>query len=101
MSSRRIALKLTTLTGVGVAGWYAGKYHASREEKVNSDEKLNVMRMPGLPIFGTVSAILPTVQADSSLQTQQDMGSKLSTTAPRITEVRQFHICTFSPNSAI
>lgn len=85
-----MAMKISALTSVGLGGWYAGKkYERLQYSKIaGSSEKclapnLGIHSLPALPIFGTVSAASPIVPGDQSV----DMGSKLSTTASRVSEV--------------
>lgn len=83
----RIIIKLSTATTIGFSGWYLGKYseqkrHLNTEirDSGNIFSNVNIKEMPGLPLFGTVSAAVPT-------EFNTEMGSKLSSTATRISEV--------------
>ncbi|XP_069696350.1 endonuclease G, mitochondrial [Periplaneta americana] len=66
----KCSVQIITLTGVGVGGWFTGviterwkRSHTKCECECDSDTQANrrdvtrgIKRMPGLPIFGTVSA---------------------------------------------
>lgn len=57
---RKRILQIAQLSSVGVAGYYVGQYKG----KANENESIvvhgkAVKNMPGLPIFGTVSAAAP------------------------------------------
>lgn len=87
----RIILKLSAATGVGFAGWCLGKF-SEQKRHLNADIKnsgshiisnVNIKEMPGLPLFGTVSAAVP-------MEVDTNMGSKLSSTATRVSEVSYF-----------
>ncbi|KZC11918.1 PREDICTED: endonuclease G, mitochondrial [Dufourea novaeangliae] len=89
----RIVLKMTALTTVGLGGWYIGKYseekkHLNEEEYCRTSilSDINIKRMPGLPLFGKVSAATTFVPAE----TGTDMGSKLSSTASRVSEIMKY-----------
>lgn len=83
----RIVTKLSTVTTVGFSSWYLGKY-SERKRHLNTEirdsenifSNVNIKEMPGLPLFGTVSAAVPT-------EFNTEMGSKLSSTATRVSEV--------------
>ncbi|XP_043274632.1 endonuclease G, mitochondrial [Venturia canescens] len=88
-----LAMKITAFTSVGLGGWYAGKkYERSQHSKIGESieeclaPNLSFPRLPALPIFGTVSAASPIVPADNPV----DMGSKLSTTTSRVSEIMRF-----------
>ncbi|XP_003690946.1 endonuclease G, mitochondrial [Apis florea] len=86
----RIITKLSTVTTIGFSGWYLGKYseqkrHLNTEirDSENIFSNVNIKEMPGLPLFGTVSAAVPT-------EFNTEMGSKLSSTATRISEIMKY-----------
>lgn len=84
---RRIVYNLT-LTSVGMGGWYLGKlseqrrYWKDNETSVLSATKIR--NMPGLPLFGTVSAATPLTPAEND----HDMGCKMSSTVARVSQVK-------------
>ncbi|CAL7947163.1 unnamed protein product [Xylocopa violacea] len=90
----RITVKLSIVTTVGFSGWYLGKYSERKrhlnEEIRNSGSSIfsnvNIKEMPGLPLFGTVSAATECVPAEL----ESNMGSKLSTTATRVSEIMKY-----------
>ncbi|KAG7209321.1 hypothetical protein KM043_015432 [Ampulex compressa] len=87
---QKFALSLTGLTSAGLGGWYVGRQSVKGHENAEKDSGRDVFSktlrvMPGLPIFGTVSAATPIIPADADA----NMGSKLSTTA-RIAEIMKF-----------
>lgn len=83
----RVILKLSAATTIGFSGWCLGRY-SEQQRHLNAEirdsgtniSNVNIKKMPGLPLFGTVSAAVP-VQVDAN------MGSKLSTTSTRVAEV--------------
>lgn len=82
------AVKISALTTVGLGGWYAGKnferiQHLKEDDRECIASSLTLQRLPCLPIFGTVSAASPFVPADQT----PEMGTKLSSTASRVSEV--------------
>lgn len=84
----RVILKLSTATTIGFSGWCLGRYSEQqrhlnaeiRDSGTNIVSNVNIKKMPGLPLFGTVSAAVP-------IQVDTNMGSKLSTTSTRVAEV--------------
>lgn len=98
---RRVAFHLTALTSVGVGGWYMGKFSEQRQySKDNETSVLSVTQirnMPGLPLFGTVSAATPFTPAESY---DNDMGSKVSSNITRVSQVGEKELaegCLISP----
>lgn len=90
-SIRKIAFNLTALTSVGLGGWCLGKYSEQRRYSRDNETSLlsatRIRNMPGLPLFGTVSAATPLTPAESNY----DMGSKMSSTATRVSQVSKPH----------
>lgn len=87
MKNVKLALGLFTVSGLG--GWYIGKYskqgkHSHTEEDNGTSIFRNIKRMPGLPIFGTVSAHENLLEPSD---VESDMGSKLSATATRVSQI--------------
>lgn len=88
-NSIKFIIKLSTFGSVGFVGWYCGKYSEQKlhlnTEKDDSRTSIfhNIRKMPGLPLFGTVSAATTFVPAESGTE----MGAKLSSTASRVSEV--------------
>lgn len=86
-----IALKITALTSVGLGGWFAGQLFEkwkhvkkNRESQTSLLSELSIKNMPGLPIFGTVSAATPMLP----LENKVEPGSpSLSPNASRISQV--------------
>ena len=90
----RIILKMSAMTTIGYGGWFLGKYSeqkrhlnvAKKDDGLCIFSNTPVEKMPGLPLFGTVSAataIVPT-------ETEIDMGSKLSATGKRVSEIMKY-----------
>lgn len=87
----RVILKLSAATTIGFSGWCLGKYSEQqrhlnaeiRDSGTNIISNVNIKKMPGLPVFGTVSAAVP-------IQVDTNMGSKLSTTSTRVAEIMKF-----------
>lgn len=80
-AATRVALKVTSLTTVGVCGWYLGKcseqkihLNIEKDSRKSIFSNVNFKSMPGLPLFATVSAATAFVPTDN----ETDMGSKLS-----------------------
>ena len=88
----RSVLKLSSVTGAGIAGWFAGKHyerHVQPQQQGNDGRRgllsgTNIRSMPGLPIFATVSAASPIVPAEGG-----DMGNKVSSAESRISQVSE------------
>lgn len=84
---KQIMFNLTALTSVGMGGWYLGKLSEQRRCWKNNETSVlsarQIRNMPGLPLFGTVSAATPLTPAGSD----HDMGSKLSSTVTRVSQV--------------
>lgn len=86
-----VILKFTAATTIGCCGWYLGKYSAEKrhlnahigDSRTSVFSNTRIKEMPGLPLFGTVSAATAFVPAESGA----GMGSKLSSTAARVSEV--------------
>ncbi|XP_063833638.1 endonuclease G, mitochondrial [Ostrinia nubilalis] len=64
---RKKLFQIAQLSSVGLAGYYAGQFRAKSEENdtILIDGKA-VRNMPGLPIFGTVSAATPYTDSGST-----------------------------------
>lgn len=84
---------MSAISTIGIGSWYLGKY-SEQKRHLNADKDVNVLytspanikKMPGLPLFGTVSAataIVPT-------ETETNMGSKLSATSKRVSEIMKY-----------
>ncbi|XP_076660654.1 endonuclease G, mitochondrial [Halictus rubicundus] len=89
----KVILNVSTLSTVGFSGWFLGKYfeqkkHLSEENECRADifSDTNVKGMPGLPLFGTVSAATAFVPQE----TVTNMGPKLSSTATRVSEIMRY-----------
>lgn len=84
---RRIAFNLTALTSVGLGGWYLGKFSEQRQYPKDNETRVlsteRIRSVPGLPLFGTVSAATPLTPVESN----HDMGSEVSSTATRVSQV--------------
>ncbi|XP_046419349.1 endonuclease G, mitochondrial [Neodiprion pinetum] len=87
-----MALKITALTSVGLGGWYAGQLfekwkHVQKDRDCQTSllSEFSIERMPGLPIFGTVSAATPigSNNNDSHL-------TSLSTSTSRTSQIMRF-----------
>ncbi|XP_063984307.1 endonuclease G, mitochondrial [Diachasmimorpha longicaudata] len=82
-----LALKASVVVGTSLTSWYAGQYYERcqqlKDEKNNEHRFFNFKRMPGLPIFGTVSAATPVVPTDN----QVDMGNKLTPATSRVSQI--------------
>lgn len=89
---KQIMFNLTALTSVGMGGWYLGKLSEHRRCWKNNETSVlsarQIRNMPGLPLFGTVSAATPLTPAESD----HDMGSKLSSTIARVSQVGENQI---------
>ncbi|XP_014482764.1 PREDICTED: endonuclease G, mitochondrial isoform X2 [Dinoponera quadriceps] len=89
-SMSRVTLNLVTLSSVGLGGWYLGKFSERKRcsnEKDNGTikfSKARICNMPALPLFGTVTAATPLTPVEN----KPEMGSKISSTAARISQVR-------------
>ncbi|XP_014214700.1 endonuclease G, mitochondrial [Copidosoma floridanum] len=99
MSSWRGLMKLSSVTGAGLAGWFAGKHYERHVVGVEHQPRrssflsaANVKSMPGLPIFGSVSAASPLPPTDSNTVDvdHNNMGSKLSTTGSRLSQIMKY-----------
>jgi len=88
-SVKRIAFNLTALTSVGLGGWCLGKFSEQRQYSKDNEtsvlSEVRIRNMPGLPLFGTVSAATPLTPAESN----HDMGSKVSSTVTRVSQVSE------------
>ncbi|XP_046739850.1 endonuclease G, mitochondrial [Diprion similis] len=87
-----MALKITALASVGLGGWYAGQLfekwkHVPKDGNCQTSflSKFSIEKMPGLPIFGTVSAATPigSNNNDSYL-------TNPSTSASRTSQIMRF-----------
>ncbi|XP_017881641.1 endonuclease G, mitochondrial [Ceratina calcarata] len=90
----RLVLNLSAATSIGLTGWYVGKY-TEQKRHLNAEIRdsgtsvfgnIQIKEMPGLPLFGTVSAASAFVPAESEV----NMGSKLSSTATRVSEIMKY-----------
>lgn len=90
----RFVLNLSAATSIGLTGWYVGKY-TEQKRHLNAEIRdsgtglfgnIQIDEMPGLPLFGTVSAASAFVPAESEV----NMGSKLSSTATRVSEIMKY-----------
>jgi len=88
-SVKRIAFNLTALSSVGLGGWCLGKFSEQRRYSKDNEtsvlSEVRIRNMPGLPLFGTVSAATPLTPAESNY----DMGSKVSSTVTRVSQVSE------------
>lgn len=82
---RPIIVQASAVATIAGSAWYLGKYSEQRQH-LNAEKRdsgtiifsnVNIKEMPGLPLFGTVSAAVP-------VESKPDMGSSLSS---RISEV--------------
>ncbi|XP_072745711.1 endonuclease G, mitochondrial [Anoplolepis gracilipes] len=89
---RQVAFNLTALTSVGLGGWYLGKFSEQRRHSNEKDNETSVLSrmpiqsMPGLPLFGTVSAATSLTFDESN----REMGSKVSSIATRVSQIMKF-----------
>lgn len=92
----KVILKVSTLSTVGFGGWYLGKY-TEQNRQLNAENgnsgtcilsNINIKQMPGLPLFGTVSAATSFVPAES----ETNMGPRLSSTVTRVSEVSKHYL---------
>lgn len=86
-----MALKITALTSVGLGGWFAGQLfekwkhvRENRDSQTSLLSQISIKNMPGLPIFGTVSAATPLTPSDNKIETGSPA---LSATASRVSQV--------------
>lgn len=81
--SRRVIFNLTTLTSASLGGWYLGRYF-EQKQRLNEEDNgtTQIQKMPGLPLFGTVSAATPFTPVEKNFE----MGLKVSI-ATRVSEV--------------
>ncbi|XP_066587245.1 endonuclease G, mitochondrial-like [Prorops nasuta] len=94
-ASSKAIFGLTALTGASFVGWVAGVQYSLRTRNLHPakrDDRLvvseNVRSMPGLPLFGTVSAASPILPSNGDVP---EMGSKFSTvTASRISQIMKY-----------
>lgn len=92
-ATKGMALKITAISSVGLGGWFAGQFFEKSKharEKCESPTSLMseicVKNMPGLPIFGTVSAATPMLPSEI----KSNPGSTVSTTASRVSQIMKF-----------
>lgn len=86
---RNVAVEVILLSGAGLAGWYGGKW--SERKASQSCNKPSVL--PGVPLFGTVSAatpispkeIVPVDENTTKLAPPQSRVSQVSTTSGLLT----------------
>ncbi|XP_031834313.1 endonuclease G, mitochondrial [Nomia melanderi] len=90
---KKLILNVSTLTTIGFGGYIIGKYSEQKRHLNGEDEcrngifsNVNIKGMPGLPLFGTVSAATAFVPSE----TETNMGSKLSSTAARVSEIMKY-----------
>nr|XP_012220787.1 PREDICTED: endonuclease G, mitochondrial [Linepithema humile] len=92
MSARRMVFNLTALTSASLGGWYFSKFfeqrRCSNEENngIYASSTAGIRSMPGLPLFGTVSAAVPLTPVEGN----PEMGSKMSSTATRVSQIMKF-----------
>ncbi|XP_034945318.1 endonuclease G, mitochondrial [Chelonus insularis] len=96
INSARFFIKLSTIASAGLAGFWAGKqlernqYFKNKNDENTDDSdilsKCNIKRMPGLPLFGSVSAASPIIPNEN----QPDMGVKASVTASRVGQIMKY-----------
>lgn len=83
-SSWKSVLKISSVTGAGIFGWYAGKHYEQYSNYNKGRHGVvyyhDIKRLPGLPIFGTVSAATP-------FDPNAEMGTKLSVNESRVSQV--------------
>ncbi|CAK9810875.1 Endonuclease G, mitochondrial [Anthophora quadrimaculata] len=87
----RFIIKLSATTAIGISGFYLGKYSeqlntGKRDSGTSVFSNVNIKEMPGLPLFGTVSAATAYIPKENEI----DMGSKLSSTATRVSEIMKY-----------
>ncbi|GAB1868116.1 Endonuclease [Camponotus japonicus] len=91
-SIKQVAFNLTTLSSVGLGGWYLGKlseqkrYSNEKDNETSILSRIPIRSMPGLPLFGTVSAATSLTSAESI----REMGSKVSSIATRVSQIMKF-----------
>lgn len=85
------------LTGVALGGWFAGivsdrffLLNADRSEPQSSKFDFDVKPLPGLPIFGTVSAAVP-ISKDTGTEVKP-LPNEPPPTASRISQVETFFL---------
>lgn len=89
----RATLNFATLTSVGLGGWYLGRFFEQRRCTSEKDSgtlvspTTRICNMPALPLFGTVTAATPL----SPIENKPEMGSKVSSTAARVSQVMEKH----------
>lgn len=97
-SIKQVAFNLTTLSSVGLGGWYLGKlseqkrYSNEKDNETSILSRIPIRSMPGLPLFGTVSAATSLTSAESI----REMGSKVSSIATRVSQVSDSQTNLFS-----
>lgn len=81
--SRRVIFNLTTLTSASLGGWYLGRCF-EQKQRLNEEDNgtARIQKLPGLPLFGTVSAATPFTPVEKNFE----MGTKVSI-ATRVSEV--------------
>ena len=90
-------MKFVTVTSVAIGGYLAGltteKFYRSSSVKSEStgnstfNHENNLLPMPGLPIFGTVSAAA-MVPAKASFNEPKGIPPEPSNNAPRVSQVK-------------
>ena len=84
--------KFLTLTSVALGSYFAGRvserfYGGSKtEHALNENEDVNILRMPGLPIFGTVSAA-SLVPSKPNFDEPKCVPPEPALNAPRVSQV--------------
>lgn len=87
---------LTALTSASFGGFIFGKYFEQRrysnEENngIYASSVASIQSMPGLPLFGTVSAAAPLIPVERPTEDNLEMGSKISSTATRVSQIMKF-----------
>ncbi|KAJ8679886.1 hypothetical protein QAD02_015673 [Eretmocerus hayati] len=93
-SSWRSLLRLSAATSsAGLIGWYAAKWHDTLGEENDArwiwSSEAKIRCMPGLPLFGTVSADSGIVPVDGTLA-PPSMGAKLTVPESRVSQIMKY-----------
>jgi len=92
-----MVFNLTTLSSASLGGWYFGRFFEQRQylneenNGIYASSTAGIRNMPGLPLFGTVSAAISLIPVESNLE----MGSKVSS-ATRVSQVQKVFLTQMS-----
>lgn len=81
---RNVAVEVILLSGAGLAGWYGGKW--SERKASQSCNKPSVL--PGVPLFGTVSAATPI--SPKEIVPVDENTTKLAPPQSRVSQIMKF-----------